>query len=271
MIRIHDIAILLATYNGAKYLSEQLDSLIAQTYPNWQLFIHDDGSKDDTIAILQEYAQKDDRIHILSYPVCGDACKNFISLLDKVDAPYYMFCDQDDVWQADKIAVCMKAMQEQTSLHQNIPIIVHSDLCVVDEHLQTINASFWQYEHIMPDKFITWEDCARGNITTGCTMLFNHIAKQVIAPLSPQTLMHDAWITLCVMANNGKIVSVPAPTILYRQHGNNTLGAHDASCLTLAYRLRHIKKMLLANWAHWMQMNAIRPISLITYMRHKLL
>jgi glycosyltransferase involved in cell wall biosynthesis len=96
------IAILMATYNGEKYLGEQIDSLLAQTNMDWQLYIHDDGSTDNTQAILQEYAQKHSNIHILEYESQRGAMKNFLSLLQRVEADYYMFCDQDDVWLKQK-------------------------------------------------------------------------------------------------------------------------------------------------------------------------
>lgn len=266
-----DIAILLSTFNGAQFLRELLDSIIQQTYTEWQLFVHDDGSNDNTLDILQEYQQRDARIHVLTYPSTGSACANFMSLLHAVEAPYYMFCDQDDVWLANKIEIEFNRMQTLEQKHSNSPIIVHTDLCVVDRNLNTINPSFWDMEHIHPQSFLTWLDYANGNLTTGCTMLLNEHAKQVTLPLSSYTLMHDAWITLCVAAQSGIIESMHIAPILYRQHDANTLGAHDASVYTLRYRIHNFKQMLTANVAHFNQMNAIRPISVWQYIKHKII
>lgn len=271
MITTNNIAILLATYNGALFIQEQLNSLLSQSYPDWQLFIHDDGSTDNTPSILKEYASQHPRIHILNYPPTGGACQNFMSLLNQVDAPYYMFCDQDDVWLPDKIEKQMQLMLRSEQQYPNQPIIVHSDLHVVDGALQTICPSFWQYEHITPERFQSWENYAYGCLTTGCTMLFNHQAKEITLPIHKTTLMHDEWITLCTVAHNGKVIALPEPTILYRQHSTNTLGARDVNTIhSFKYRLTHFNEMLLANIAHYQQMKAIRPISLFTYLKQKL-
>ncbi|MCQ2342194.1 MAG: glycosyltransferase family 2 protein [Paludibacteraceae bacterium] len=271
MIKTSDIAILLATYNGEKYLSEQINSLIAQTYQNWQLFIHDDGSTDDTLTILHKYEKKDSRIHILSYPPSGGACKNFMSLLDQIDAPYYMFCDQDDVWLPDKIEKEMHLMKKSEQQGSNKPIIVHSDLHVVDSLLQTICPSFWQYEQIILERYQHWEDFAHGCLSTGCTMLFNSSVKEITLPTSNRTLMHDEWVTLCTVAHDGIVVALQEPTILYRQHNDNALGAQNAIHRHSVSNLcSHIGQILRTNVAHYKQMNAIRPISVVTYIKQKL-
>jgi rhamnosyltransferase len=97
------IAILLATYNGGQYLMEQLDSLLQQTCQEWTLYIHDDGSTDNTYDILREYSQKHSNIYVLEYESQRGAMGNFLSLLQRVEADYYMFCDQDDVWLKQKV------------------------------------------------------------------------------------------------------------------------------------------------------------------------
>ena len=126
------IAILMATYNGEKYLGEQIDSLLAQTYKDWHLYIHDDGSTDNTNAILQEYAQKHSNIHVLEYESQRGAMRNFLSLLQRVEADYYMFCDQDDVWLKEKVELSFEEMKRQEAACQGKPIIVYTDLYVTD-------------------------------------------------------------------------------------------------------------------------------------------
>lgn len=267
-----NIAILLATYNGARYLSEQMDSLIAQTYSNWQLFIHDDGSQDDTTSILERYEAMDTRIHVLHYPIQGDACRNFMSLMNAVQAPYYMFCDQDDVWLPDKIEREMELMQQCEQKYPNKPVIVHSDLQVVDSGLRTISPSFWEYENIQIERYQRWEDFSHGCLTTGCTMLFNDKIKALTLPVTNSTLMHDEWVTLCAIAQDGIIAPLRCATMLYRQHSDNTLGAQSSALRhSLTYLCSHIGQIIRANIDHYKQMKAIRSISVFAYLKHKLL
>ena len=136
MEKCNDIAILMATYNSDRYISEQLDSILSQTYPNWHLYIHDDGSTDNTCEILARYVEANPaKMSILDYPPLGNAYANFMSLLSRVEAPLYMFSDHDDVWHNDKVAKSYEAYKQQKVLTPERPVIVHSDLCVVDEYL----------------------------------------------------------------------------------------------------------------------------------------
>ena len=128
-------AILLATYNGEKFLREQLDSLLQQTYSDWTLYIHDDGSTDSTKEIIKEYEQKYENITMLRYPSQKGAKNNFMSLLERVEANYYLFCDQDDVWRKDKVEKEMARMMVLEKDFPGKPVLVFSDLYVVDINL----------------------------------------------------------------------------------------------------------------------------------------
>lgn len=265
------IAILMATYNGEKYLAEQIDSLLAQTCQDWHLYVHDDGSKDDTLAIVRRYTEKyPEKITLFDYPAQGSACRNFMSLLEKVEASYYMFCDQDDVWINTKIEQECSAMKNLEMQNDNQPIIVNSDLVVVDVNLQTINPSYWQYQNIYPDFIKRFEDFSATNVVTGCTMLFNQLAKEAIQKPNVHTIMHDAWITLCVVANNGILYNMKTPTVLYRQHGHNAIGAKDAKRLTIRYRLQHFVELTIIFCNQYRQLNAISQVSLFAYIRSKI-
>lgn len=266
------IAILMATCDGEKYLAEQINSLLAQTCLDWHLFIHDDGSTDGTMAIVRSYIDKySEKITLLDYPAQGGACHNFLSLLERVEAPYYMFCDQDDVWTSSKVEKELSVMKELEKQHGLLPVIVNSDLTVVDANLHTIHPSFWQYRGIFPDFVRRFQDFSATNVATGCTMLFNRRAKEVIQTPYTHIMMHDAWITLCVFVNNGILYNMNTPTVLYRQHGDNTIGAFDVKKLTLRYRLRHFREMATIFYRQFRQMNAISHVSLFTYIWTKIL
>ena len=219
--------ILLSTYNGERYLSEQLDSILAQTYTEWRLYIRDDGSKDETLCIARDYAKKDHRIVLMEDCDNLGACRSFERLLQVCgDADYFAFADQDDVWNPNKIEICMSAMRKAEQIYPNRPIVVHTDLKVVNEKLQEIAPSFWKYSNIRPD--IVDENpryLAIGNSVTGCAMLFNRAARIASLPFPTTVYMHDAWIALVTASHGGKVIPLSIMPIAYRQHCNNVLGA----------------------------------------------
>lgn len=234
----YKIAVLLATYNGGKYIKEQLESLFQQSCKQFHLYVRDDGSSDDTMKIVEEFRQKyPDKITILedSQKHRG-AAKSFMYLLENVDSEYYMFCDQDDIWLPEKIEKTYARMKEietatlsETAAHVkgNAPILVATDLRVVDEQLSPIKESF--NEDLKIDVFRKHPEliCVR-HVVTGCTMMFNRAAKEVSLPMSLRATMHDEWVALCVHFKGGVISILDNATILYRQHTSNTLGAEQA-------------------------------------------
>ena len=246
----HKIAILLATYNGAKYIREQLDSLFLQSCNQFHLYIRDDGSSDDTLKIVQQFHEMfPDRVTILkdSQKHRG-AAKSFMYLLENVDSEYYMFCDQDDIWMLEKIEKTFARMKEiekvitdagntaqvngsaamSGSAEKNVPILVATDLGVVDEQLNLLSESF--NKDLKIDVFRKHPEliCVR-HVVTGCTMMFNRAAKEASLPMSPRATMHDEWVALSVHFKGGIISILDEATILYRQHTSNTLGAEQAS------------------------------------------
>ena len=270
--KTQSIAILMATYNGEKYLREQIDSIMSQSSRQWHLYIHDDGSKDGTVELLNDYANKyPELITVMGYPSQGGALQNFMSLLERVEADYYMFSDQDDVWHQDKIKKEIERMNNEESAHANkVPIIVYSDLIVVDAKLNKIADSFLAYSGIHPEFLTTFNELAASNLTTGCTMLFNHAVKEVVRHPFTAATMHDAWITLCTVKANGILAYISEPLIDYRQHGGNTLGAVSIKTLTLSYRFQHLKNVLKLNQKTYHMMQALGYGSWLKYIYYKI-
>ena len=269
-----EIAILMATYNGEKFLAEQIDSLLAQTYQAWHLYIHDDGSKDNTVGIIKNYAeQHPDKVTQLVYPSQGGACQNFLSMMEKVEAPYYMFCDQDDVWMPEKIELSVQEMNHQEALHPQKPVVVHTDLHIVDEHLSVTYDSMWRHCGLHPQYIRTLDDAGgHTSIATGCTMLFNHQAKESCCYSAAKAIMHDCWICLCTLKEGGVVQGINKQLVYYRQHGSNCLGAGatKASDVNIKYRLQHIDKVYESNRNYYGMLRSLGYGSVFKYIYNKI-
>ena len=262
----------MATYNGERFIEEQIDSLFAQTFKDWHLYIHDDGSTDNTISIIKGYQNKyPDKITLLDYPTQGGPCKNFLSLLDRINARYYMFCDQDDVWLTDKIELSYKEMLVKEQESSETGIVICSDLLVVDDNLKVINNSMWDYLSISPQYIKTFRDSGASAIVTGCTMLFNHKAKEDCLPYSPAIMMHDCWVCLCTLKHNGKLYSISKQLVRYRQHSDNNLGVGVSSAqIGILYRIRYFRELYKYNTKYYKMLSALDYGSIFKYLAAKI-
>ena len=219
-----NIAVLIATYNGAKYIEDLLVSLSKQSYKDFVCYIHDDGSTDATIDIISDFSKKGLlNIRMLNYPSTGSAKNNFFSMLKHVKEPYVMFCDQDDVWKDNKIEKTFKRMKDVEI--KDLPTLVFTDLEIVDENLGLIHKSFMEYTGRDPNR-VKLEQLLLENIAPGCTMMINEALYKQAEVLTSydNVVMHDYWFML-VASCVGRISFVEESLILYRQHGNNTVGA----------------------------------------------
>lgn len=220
------VQILMAVYNGEEYLCEQVDSLLSQTFGDWELLVSDDASSDGSLAILQEYARRDERIHVvLEGEHYGSAKRHFMALLRLADAPYVMTCDQDDVWDPDKIEVTLRAMRDAEEGKGERPLLVCTDLRVVDGALREISPSFLAYSGMdasTPSFGYFLASC----LVTGCTMMVNrHLLGLLQRPARDESvIMHDWWASL-IAAAFGEVIHLDRATIAYRQHGDNSVGA----------------------------------------------
>ena len=220
------IDILMATYNGEKYLEEQIDSILGQTYKNIRLIISDDCSTDNTKNILKKYQEKEN-IEIYYQKENLGYVKNFEFLLQKVDNEIYMLSDQDDVWMSNKVEDTLKKLEEDNA------DLVFTDLEIVDENLNTIDKSF----NRKMDKFRKIEKTLGKksfeylyNNITGCTIMSKKewINEIIPIPKNSKYVIHDSWIGL-IISLKGKISYLDKPTIKYRQHGDNQVGTERTS------------------------------------------
>lgn len=260
------VSILLATYNSEKFLEEQLNSLVRQTYSDWNLYIRDDGSVDNTLKIIEEYKSKDNRIIVLRDDDNGlGAAKSFLKLLKSVESDYFFFCDHDDVWFDNKIEISMKKIFSMEGFEPR-PLIVHSDLTVVDDKLEVIHPSFWKSSAIKPEVIGNKTFIQVFNCVTGCTMLINKEAKEVSFPIPRSGVpMHDWWIAIQVLKNNGEIVFLNESTIKYRQHGSNEVGARTVGRKYIFDKIIGLKQTLQGNLD---QINFLKEIGGIGMFRY---
>lgn len=220
------IDILMSTYNGERYIREQLDSLFSQTTTGWRLIIRDDGSIDGTCQIIFEYQKNNPgKILFIKDDERLGACQSFFRLMSYSNAQYIFFCDQDDVWLNNKIELQLYIMQkmERNSL-DGCPVLVHSDLRVVDDYLELISESFWKYQKIKPKSMCGLNRALVQNYVTGCTMLVNKPLLECAKSGALNPIMHDWWMLL-IATIKGKVVDMEKATVLYRQHTENDIGA----------------------------------------------
>ena len=222
------IAILLSTYNGALFLKDQIGSILTQTNRDWSLYIRDDGSIDDTINIIEDYVRRYPGKIVEIKDNTGNlkSAGSFMNLLNRVSADYYMFCDQDDIWLPFKIETTLKKITELEVLYPGKGAMVFTDLMVVDADLKIINESMWSFNRIDPENAKDFYKTTCLSSVTGCTVMFNNAIKEHVLPYPKVALMHDWWISLNA-AHYGVVDYIVKPTILYRQHNNNVLGAEQ--------------------------------------------
>lgn len=242
-----EIDILLSTYNGEQYLEELLESLFCQTYTNWSLIIRDDFSGDKTQLIINQYTKAyPDKIRCIdNHEGRIGPCQSFAKLLTVSTAPYIMFCDQDDVWLPDKIQKMLYKMKQVESQNESLPVLIHSDLIVVNRELSLISNSFWKYQKLRPELNQINYLMVQNNVT-GCATIINKHLQQICLPVPTEAVMHDWWIAL-IAAIKGKIEYINEPTILYRQHEDNDTGAKKYTPYYFFFRLLNLKESISSN------------------------
>ena len=220
------IDVLMATYNGEKYLREQMDSILEQSFGDFRLLVSDDGSTDGTREILNEYVGKDSRVVVFLQNKNLGSTKNFEFLMRKVESECFMFSDQDDVWQKDKLQKSIDKMKEEDC------DLVYSDLEVVSEDLDVLHKSYWKLKGFEKKvkRYNHFESLYLNNYVTGSTMLVKSKWLEKILPLPDKSkfILHDYWTAL-VVSKFGKMAYVDEPLLKYRQHLDNRIGSKRKS------------------------------------------
>jgi glycosyltransferase involved in cell wall biosynthesis len=260
------VSILLATYNSETYLKEQLDSLRNQSYQYWNLYIRDDGSTDNTLNIINEYSGFESRIVLIKddYKNLG-AAKSFMQLVKEVESDFYFFCDHDDVWLPDKLKISLEALQDETKKDKNVPLIVHSDLYVVNQSLEIVNDSFWKSSGIKPNILNNKSFIQVFNFVTGCTMGFNRKARDISTDFPQDIPMHDWWIALNVLNNRGRVINIKEPLIYYRQHAKNEVGARNVDLKYFLNKFLNLKTILNDHARHIQFLKSINGHGYLKY------
>lgn len=219
-----NVSIVMATYNGEKYLRQQLNSILEQTCQHFELIVVDDASTDETLSILNEYAASDDRIHV--YPAENNLglVANFERGLRLAKGEFIALSDQDDIFRKDKIEQLMNALKA----HPDRDLAV-SDLSLIDEEGNEIARSMRRYQRLKPRQGKPFRRLLRSNFATGCAMMFRRRLLEPAIPFPPDCVVHDWWLAVIASsAKGGGIYLVEEPLTAYRQHRANVLGARAA-------------------------------------------
>lgn len=261
------ILVLLPVYNGAAFLQAQIESVLDQTYAPVHIICRDDGSKDTSLAVLKRLqVRAPERISVIEDSLGNlGASASFALLLSHAlshplgsgenssdQTPYFALCDQDDIWHAEKLAVCATRLAQLEAADPNKPALVHSDLRVVTEDGATIAPSMARYQGLRTQDQ-AFNAQLLSNTLTGCTSLFNRRLVEMSLPIPADAIMHDWWLSLVASAF-GVRAYIDQALIDYRQHASNAIGAKAVESKPLS-RWR-LKRWMDNRHAHIFDLNA---------------
>jgi len=238
------VAILLCTYNGERFLKEQLDSIESQKHKNIAIWASDDGSSDGTLSILSEYRNYwgANRFSICSGPKKGFAA-NFLSLAcaPEINADYFAFADQDDIWDGDKLT---RAIEHLDKIPEEEPAIYSGRTILIDEQgHQTGHSPLFK-------KKPSFNNALVQSIAAGNTMVMNKSARDLVCKAGETPIVsHDWWVYMLVTGAGGTFIYDAYPSVLYRQHNDNVIGG----VITFNARLRRI---FTGQFKEWNTINA---------------
>lgn len=241
-------AVLLASYNGEDYISEQVESILDQDYSDVLLFISDDDSHDATYEICKDYQCRygEETICLTKNNATLGFCKNFLSLLydPKIEADFYAFADQDDIWKNHKLSYAIAKLE---TISKDVPALYCSRTELVDSSGAHIGYS------PLFTKPPSFRNALVQNIGGGNTMVLNNAARDVLLKARCKRLVsHDWWTYILIAGVGGVVIYDQEPKILYRQHAQNQIGAN----VSLFARLKRIKMLMQGRFCLWNSLNA---------------
>ena len=264
------VAVLLAMYNAEVFVENLLNSLLYQSYRDFDVYVHDDISADNSRVIIKDYGKRAHFIHFLEDGTKRGAKGSFMWLLQNVDADYYMFCDQDDLWLPNKIRQSVEYIEKLEKEHPGRPVCVHTDLAVADANYNIIAKSLWKQSRVKPNILEDKDYIQVFNCVTGCTMIFNQQAKECSIPMNEAAPMHDFWVAYQTLVHGGVLSHLPYSTILYCQHGNNEVGANDVGIKYIFKKFSDVTAVYKNNVEKYKQMHQISGISWMRYLYCKI-
>ena len=213
------VSIVLCTYNGSRFLAEQLDSLLAQSYPDIEIVAVDDNSADDTVAILTRYAEQDSRIRVVVNPVNLGFARNFESSFKLSRGAFIAPCDQDDIWLPEKVSALLVAIEGHAMAYCDSTLI--GEVATASGHRMSQVVPMRSMDDPLPFAF--------GNCVSGHAMLFRRALLELAMPV-PQGFFYDWWLAAVASAKGG-VRYCDRSLVLYRQHGNNVTDTRLAQML----------------------------------------
>ena len=223
------VTVLMSTYNGEKYIKEQLDSILNQTYSNIDIMIRDDGSVDSTIEIIKEYQENHSNIKLQAEENVG-FIKSFFKLLDMAESDYYAYCDQDDIWMSNKIEL---AVQELNKADDSKPNMVFGNSDYYDENMSFLSNG---EKH----KTYSFKNSLYECVAQGMTMTINNKAKEMILNNIPQKCLFHDWWTYMICAGMGNILYNDETVVKYRRFQKNATAEGQNAFQVLLWRIKHL-------------------------------
>ena len=257
-----EVDILLASYNGEKFIKEQIQSILEQSHSNFNLIISDDNSVDGTVEIIKNIQKFDSRIKLIKNNGVKGVVGNFNNALRYSTATYIMFADQDDYWLENKVGKMLSLIMSNEG---DKPALAFSDLEVVDENLVKIHESYYSENKLNPmnntnNRYLLWKSTCYG-----CSVIINKRLLSVAGLVPEYASMHDHWYAYNASISGG-VFYLPESTIKYRQHDNNVVGSHDtgikSKILRINKTLKSIKRNVICTSKTVKKINNLNELSL---------